>query len=139
MESFSIPSLTHSEHTSLSHVLTCHSHALVATPYANGQCTRSTIRDRKGNARQGTRMCIKTPHVASNTMMTKKLPWKNLKASTGVATYKTKFNPSWQAKFLFVSRSDSIYSFHWNVCRKDVSCSHEGINDLKGHEKSLAH
>lgn len=64
---------------------------------------------------------------------------KKLKASTGAATYKTKFNPSWQAEFPFVSRSDSIYSFHCNVCRKDVSCSHQGVNDLKRHEKSLAH
>ena len=129
--------LTHSKYTSLSHALTCHSHALVS-PYANGQRARSTIRDRE----------VKTPikaHAcgfnwnASQEMATNAPPQKKLKASTGAATYKTKFNPSWQAEFPFVSRSDSIYSFHCNVCRKDVSCSHQGVNDLKRHEKSLAH
>ena len=36
-------------------------------------------------------------------------------------------------------KQDSIYSFHCSVCQKDVSCRHQGIADIKRHERSTTH
>jgi len=55
-------------------------------------------------------------------------PPKKVKACTGVATYSTKYNPGWQTDFPFVSCGHhDAYSFYCNVCKKDVSCWHQGV------------
>ena len=67
-------------------------------------------------------------------------PPKKLKACKGAATYGTKYNPRWQTDFPFVSGcQNDPYSFYCNVCQKDVSCRHQGVSDLKRHEKSTGY
>ena len=63
------------------------------------------------------------------------------RSKTGAALYGTKFNPDWSRQFPFVSkgREDPVYSFYCNVCRKDVSCRHQGVSDIKRHEKCVSH
>ena len=60
---------------------------------------------------------------------------------TGAATYETKFHASWIKDFPFITegKKDPVHSFHCQVCHKDVSCSHQGIADVRRHEKSKAH
>lgn len=63
------------------------------------------------------------------------------KSKTGAAVYGTKFNPLWSKEYPFVSRGhdDPVYSFYCNVCKRDVSCHHQGIADIKRHEKCESH
>ena len=66
---------------------------------------------------------------------------KRPKSLSGAAKYGSKFNPDWQSEYPFASpgRVDEVYSFYCSVCIKDVSCSHQGVADLKRHEKSAGH
>jgi len=59
----------------------------------------------------------------------------------GAATYGTKFKEDWMNEFSFVIKGhqDPVYSFHCKVCQKDVSCRHQGIADIRRHEKSKGH
>ena len=67
-------------------------------------------------------------------------PPKKRKAGKGAATYWTKYNPQWQEEFPFVSKcQNDQYNFHCSVCQKDVSCRHQGVSDLKRHEKLASH
>lgn len=60
---------------------------------------------------------------------------------TGAATYGTKYNPAWSSEFPFISEGhqDPDRSFFCKVCHKDISCSHQGIADIRRHEKTKAH
>ena len=55
----------------------------------------------------------------------------------GAETCGTKFKLEWMDEFPFITkgRRDSVYSFYW-VCKKDVSCPHKGIADVRRHERS---
>ena len=66
---------------------------------------------------------------------------KKPKSLSGAAKYGSKFNPEWQSEYPFASPGhiDKVYSFYCSVCMKDVSCSHQGVADLKRHEKSAGH
>ena len=66
---------------------------------------------------------------------------KKPKSLSGAAKYGSKFNPEWQSEYPFASPGhiDKVYSFFCSVCMKDVSCSHQGVTDLKRHEKSAGH
>ncbi len=67
---------------------------------------------------------------------------KKRKSVAGAASYGSKYNEEWESEFPFVSRGrgyDKVYSFYCKVCEKDVSCRHQGIADLKRHEKSGGH
>lgn len=59
----------------------------------------------------------------------------------GAATYGTRFNSEWAHQFPFLSKGkvDPVYSFYCSVCKKDVSCRHQGIADVKRHERSNSH
>ena len=63
------------------------------------------------------------------------------KCKTGAAAYGTKYKPVWRKNFPFVSRGhkDTVYSFYCSVCERDVSCSHQGVADIKRHEKCESH
>ena len=69
------------------------------------------------------------------------LPKKKTRAMCGAAVYGTKYNCDWESDFPFISRGkiDKTYSFYCTVCHKDVSCKHQGISDVKRHEKSINH
>ena len=66
---------------------------------------------------------------------------KRPRAMCGAAVYGTKYNCDWESNFPFISRGkhDKTYSFYCKVCHKDVSCRHQGISDVKRHEKSSNH
>ena len=57
----------------------------------------------------------------------------------GAARYGTKFSMDWKADFPFIEPGNPEYSFYCNVCNKDVTCHHQGIADVKRHEKSASH
>lgn len=59
----------------------------------------------------------------------------------GAATYETKYNNSWSSVFPFIAegQQDPVHSFFCKVCKKDISCSHQGITDVRRHEKSKVH
>ena len=58
----------------------------------------------------------------------------------GAAIYKTKFNPSWQTKWPFLSVVPSDpHSCHCSVCNKRVSCGHQGERDIIRHNESKSH
>lgn len=63
---------------------------------------------------------------------------KKRKGVTSTAACGSKYNPEWQPDVLLVSRgcNDTVYSFYCSLCKKDISCRHQGISDLKRHEKS---
>ena len=67
-------------------------------------------------------------------------PRKKLKGK-GAAVYGTKFNSKWESEFPFVStRPDTdAYSFYCMVCKKNFNCKHQGIADVRRHEKSSGH
>ena len=46
-----------------------------------------------------------------------------------------------QPEYSFASPGhiDQVYSFYCSVCMQDVNCSHQGVMDLKRHEKSAGH
>ena len=68
-------------------------------------------------------------------------PPRSKRAKTGASRYKCKFNEAWQLDFPFVLRGqeDTVYSFYCKVCQKDIARHHQGIGDLKQHEKSSGH
>ena len=59
----------------------------------------------------------------------------------GAATYGTKFKLEWMGEFPFIAEGhqDPVYSFYCQVCKKDVSCRHQGIADVRRHERSKSH
>ena len=60
---------------------------------------------------------------------------------SSAAKYDSKFNAGWQLDYPFASprHVDKLYSSYSSVCMKDVSCRHQGVADLKRHEKSVSH
>ena len=67
-------------------------------------------------------------------------PFKRSKLA-GAATYGTKFKPEWKAEFSFLTEGhlDPVYNFYCKICQKDISCRHQGIADVRRHEKSRSH
>lgn len=63
------------------------------------------------------------------------------KRLSGAATYGSKFKKDWAAEFPCVQegREDPMYSFYCLVCKKDVSCRHQGIADVRRHVGSRSH
>ena len=59
----------------------------------------------------------------------------------GAATYGTKFKTDWKAEFPFLTEGhlDPVYNFYCKVCQKDISCRHQGIADVRRHERSKSH
>ena len=59
----------------------------------------------------------------------------------GAATYGTKFKETWMNEFPFVTEGhqDPMYNFHCKICKKDISCRHQGIADVRRHERSKSH
>lgn len=60
---------------------------------------------------------------------------------TGAATYGTRFKPEWMSQFPFLTEGhlDPEYSFYCKVCQKDISCRHQGIADVRRHERCKSH
>ena len=54
------------------------------------------------------------------------------------ATYGTKFKLEWMVEFSFIAEGhqNPVYSFY---CQVDVSCRHQGIADVRRHERSKSH
>lgn len=67
-------------------------------------------------------------------------PTKKLKAYTGSATYKCKFNPVWQQEFPCVKPArDDPNSFFCSVCERTFTCHHSGKGDITSHIGSQRH
>ena len=62
-------------------------------------------------------------------------------ARSGAARYNCRYNEDWKKDFPFIERgkTDRQHSFYCKMCKKDVSCSHQGKADVKRHEKSSCH
>jgi hypothetical protein len=58
----------------------------------------------------------------------------------GAAVYNSKFDPVWKKTYPCVQPiKGDVYSFHCTLCRKDVSCKHMGISDVKRHLEGVTH
>ena len=69
-------------------------------------------------------------------------PAKKPKAAvSGAATYSCKYKPEWEVEFPFVAQSPSSSSgnFFCRVCKKEISCRHQGKADVRRHEKGNEH
>ena len=54
--------------------------------------------------------------------------------------YKTRFQLSWQKKWPFINPiRDNPRSFQCTVCKKAVSCGHQGERDVACHAESAQH
>ena len=64
---------------------------------------------------------------------------KRPKKARGAAVYHTKFNKDWTSTWPFIRDvQGDIYSFLCTICKKQVSCKHQGRRDVERHiEKSL--
>ena len=60
---------------------------------------------------------------------------------TVAATNDTKYNPAWIPEFPFIceGKQDPVHNFFCKVCHKGISCSHQGIAEVRRHEKSKLH
>ena len=69
----------------------------------------------------------------------------NLNKWKGASHYKTKFDPKWIKEWLCIQTGKDEYHFFCSVCFKDVSCSHQGLSDVKrhiqyqGHQQAVIH
>ena len=62
----------------------------------------------------------------------------------GSFSYKTKFDPAWvnrhsMAKDVIIAAPDDVHTFKCLVCKKEVSCAHQGEGDLKRHIRGKDH
>ena len=59
----------------------------------------------------------------------------------GASKYGSRYQPKWEQEFPFIKCGiqDSVYSFYCKVWQRDISCRHQGIADLKRHEKTSSH
>ena len=64
---------------------------------------------------------------------------KSEKAASGSATYKSKFKREWTSSWPFITQGATSSHFFCSVCRKDVSCSHQGVRDVKRHITASTH
>ena len=54
---------------------------------------------------------------------------------SGSAAYSTTYQPLWESRYDFVTRSSSKSHFYCKVCRKDVSIKHQGALDIERHSE----
>ena len=75
-------------------------------------------------------------------------PAKRLKTSavpvtrkwSGAAVYKTKYQHTWPKTWPFVAPvKENQHAFYCTVCKKTVSCGHQGERDLSRHADSAQH
>ena len=59
----------------------------------------------------------------------------------GASKYGSRYQQKWEQEFPFIKRGiqDSVYSFYCKVCQRDIRCRHQGIADLKRHDKTSSH
>ena len=58
----------------------------------------------------------------------------------GAAIYSTKYNKSWQEKWPFAAAvKENPCAFHCTVCKKNVSCGHQGEADIVRHSETQQH
>ena len=59
---------------------------------------------------------------------------------SGSASYKTKFQKSWQKSWPFVAPvKGDVHAFYCTVCMKKVACGHQGERDVTRHKESAQH
>ena len=63
-----------------------------------------------------------------------------LRKWSGAAIYKSKYQTSWQRKWPFLTPvKDNPHSCLCSVCKKQVSCAHQGERDVLRHIDSVSH
>ena len=61
------------------------------------------------------------------------------KISDGTNVYSSKFKKEWMKEFPVSPANGNEYAFYCIPCKKNVSCSHQGFNDVRRHMKSTNH
>ena len=62
------------------------------------------------------------------------------KKYTGAATYKSRFQASWQKKWPCIkARRDNPHAFECIVCLRTMNCGHQGEKDVSRHIASVQH
>ena len=53
--------------------------------------------------------------------------------------YKTKFDHQWRKEWPFINMGKDQFHFLCIVCNKHMSCSHQGLFDVKRHVQASSH
>lgn len=64
---------------------------------------------------------------------------KKQKALSGAAVYRCNFKAEWTAEWPFISIGSTPSCFWCSMCRREISCAHQGKSDVKRHLKSKVH
>lgn len=95
---------------------------------AKNQCTPSTG---KGQKSESSRKRKEMPQTKGNAKKTK---------YQGSFQYKSSFDPRWTDQWpCIVPCPESKHSFYCKVCKRTVSCSKQGIRDVKVHITTIMH
>lgn len=79
---------------------------------------------------------------ASTSATTSKMKGKTTNSTkyTGSFKYKTRFQPEWTKEWPFIRSAPGKESFFTcTVCKKEVSCAHQGKKDVQRHNESATH
>ena len=62
-----------------------------------------------------------------------------LRKLKGAATYKSKYKEEWSSLYPVGPANGNEYAFYCIPCKKNISCSHQGLGDVKQHIQGKGH